>query len=35
MNEYGMGMQGWNNSCMWVIGFVLIVALVLILQARG
>jgi hypothetical protein len=34
MNEYGMGMQGWNNGWMWIFGIVLIFALVLIFRRR-
>ena len=32
MNRYNMGMYGWNSGWMWVVGIVVIVALVLILQ---
>ena len=34
MNGYNMGMNGWNNGWMWILGLVLIVALVLIFRAR-
>jgi hypothetical protein len=34
VHGYSMGMQGWNSGWMWICGFVLIVALVLVFRAR-
>jgi hypothetical protein len=34
VNGYGMGMQGWNSGWVWMIGLVVIVAMVLIYRAR-